>query len=189
MEIAKLKALAALIDERNAVSAKITTITGRPAQIGHLGEFIAAEVFDIALELSATNKGSDGRFRSGPLAGKTVDVKWYAKREGIVDLWLRDLPDFYLVLTGPTSSPTNSRQEVRPWLIEAVYLFDARALVERVAARGIKVGVATSVASEYWHAAEVFPRSSCPVLQLDPDQRLALVLFSGSEADGRDRSR
>jgi hypothetical protein len=34
---------------------------------GHLGEWIAAQVFDIALEASAVAVGIDGRFRSGPL--------------------------------------------------------------------------------------------------------------------------
>lgn len=189
MNIAKLTTLAALIDERNEVSSRITALTGRPAQIGHLGEFIAAEVFDIALEQSATNKGFDGRFRTGPLAGKTVDVKWYPKREGIVDLRLRDLPDFYLVLAGPISPPASSRDEARPWLIEGLYLFDARALVDSVASRGIRVGIATSVASEYWQAAEVFPRSLCPTFELQPDQFAALALFSRSQADERDPSR
>jgi hypothetical protein len=36
---------------------------------GHLGEWIASVVFDIELESSASAKGIDGRFRSGPLRG------------------------------------------------------------------------------------------------------------------------
>ena len=60
-----LNRLAELVAQRNAVSAEISALTGRPAQLGHLGEFIAAGVFDIALEDTAVNKGFDGRFRSG----------------------------------------------------------------------------------------------------------------------------
>ena len=45
------------------------TIVGRPALIGHVGEYIASRVFGIALEHSAANKGYDGRFTDGPLAG------------------------------------------------------------------------------------------------------------------------
>ncbi len=106
MDATTIAKLADLIHTRNAVAEQITTLIDRPAEIGHVGEFIAAEVFDIALEESATNKGFDGRFRSGTLAGKTVDVKWYAKKEGLVDLRLEFLPDYYLVLTGPTAPPS-----------------------------------------------------------------------------------
>ena len=101
MDATTIAKLADLIHTRNAVAQQITTLIDRPAQIGHVGEFIAAQVFDITLQESATNKGFDGRFRSGTLAGKTVDVKWYAKKEGLVDLRLEFLPDYYLVLTGP----------------------------------------------------------------------------------------
>lgn len=76
MDVERLKRLAQLIATRNAVSKQITQLMGRPAQIGHVGEFIAAQAFDIALEASAVNKGFDGRFRSGPFTGCTIDIKW-----------------------------------------------------------------------------------------------------------------
>ena len=114
MDATTIAKLAALLHTRNAVAKEITALIDRPAQIGHVDEFIAAQVFDIALELSATNKGFDGRFRSGALAGKTVDVKWYARREGIIDLRLDDLPDYYLILTGPYGAYATSRGEDRP---------------------------------------------------------------------------
>ncbi len=72
----RLTDLASLLRARNAIAAKITAISGRPASLGHLGEFIAAEVFGIDLESSASNRGHDGRFRSGALQGRTVNVKW-----------------------------------------------------------------------------------------------------------------
>jgi len=50
-----------------------------------MGEWIASKVFDIQLEDSAVAKAIDGRFRSGPLAGKTVNIKIYGKREGLLD--------------------------------------------------------------------------------------------------------
>ena len=43
---------------------------------GHLGEWIAAQVFDIELERSAY---IGGQFRTGPLQGQTVNMKWYLK--------------------------------------------------------------------------------------------------------------
>ncbi len=57
---------------------------------GHLGEWIAAQVFGIELERHATAKGIDGRFADG----RTVNIKWYLKREGLLDL-CDDGPDLY----------------------------------------------------------------------------------------------
>lgn len=84
--VAPLERLASLLGQRNAVDADIASVIGRPAVVGHIGEFIAAEVFDIDLERSATRPGYDGVFRSGPLAGATVNIKFYGKREGLLDI-------------------------------------------------------------------------------------------------------
>ncbi len=177
MDTEIVQRLAELLATRNRISKEITTIIGRPAQIGHLGEFIASKIFDIALESSAVNKGFDARFRSGLLAGRTVDVKWYAKREGLLDLSPNSLPDYYLALTGPAGPAATSRGEDRPWLIETVYLFEARPLVDALRRRGVKIGVATSVAQEYWDKAELYPKSSGGPLRLTAEQREALALF------------
>src|SRR4051812_4859198 len=98
-----LALLADLIRKRNALEQEITAIIGRPASIGHLGEYIAAEIFKIQLSESAVNKGSDGVFTEGPLAGKSVNVKWYGLREAQIDLTPAFAPDYYLVLTGMKS--------------------------------------------------------------------------------------
>jgi hypothetical protein len=173
-----LKKLAELIHKRNEVSAEITKIIGRPAQIGHLGEYIASRSLDIRLEISAVNKGFDGRFSKGPLAGKTVDVKWYAKKQGIVDLRLEDLPDYYLVLTGPHSTQLSSRGDDRLWSIDSVYLFDAPTLVDRLKGRGLKVGIAASVSKEFWEEAEIYPQNKSQRLVLDVQQRQMLAMFA-----------
>lgn len=75
MDVIVLRRLAGLLRRLNCVLEQIATLTGRPGQLGHVGEFIASQIFDLALEDSAANKGFDGRFTSGGLAGKTVDVK------------------------------------------------------------------------------------------------------------------
>ncbi len=74
--------LAELLRERNRISSKIATLIGRPALSSHLGEYIASKIFDIELYESATHKGADGQFGSGPLRGKTVNVKLYGKKQG-----------------------------------------------------------------------------------------------------------
>jgi hypothetical protein len=96
-----LERLAELIRVRNDASRAIAEHIGRPAQIGHVGDYIAARVFDIGLVASGSHKAIDGHFRSGPLAGRSVNVKWYGREESLLDLTPDCLPDDYLVMTGP----------------------------------------------------------------------------------------
>ncbi|MCY4325360.1 MAG: hypothetical protein OXC81_04995, partial [Betaproteobacteria bacterium] len=72
--LADLGRLAELIRQRNENEKLITAITNQPAQIGHIGEYIASQIFDITLAKSATEPGMDGRFASGPRAGESVNV-------------------------------------------------------------------------------------------------------------------
>jgi hypothetical protein len=172
-----IEQLAELIRERNELATRISAVIQRPCQIGHLGEFIAAAVFNIALEESATAKAIDGRFLDGPFAGKTVNIKWYAKRENLLDITPETLPDYYLVLAGPKSPATNSRGEVRPWLIDSVHLFEADALVTSLEERGVKIGVATSVRQTAWEQNEVYPRRADDIMHVSDEQRRILKLF------------
>ncbi|MCO1658556.1 hypothetical protein [Pseudonocardia humida] len=80
---------------------------------GITGEWIAGRVFDIELEAPATTVGYDGRFTQGRLRGHTVDVTWYLKREGRLDVARTTAPDHYLVLAGPLLAPGSGRS-VRP---------------------------------------------------------------------------
>ena len=80
-----LEHLADLIRKRNENEVAITRVIDRPALLGHIGEYIASQVFNIALAPNAANPRIDGWFRSPALAGKSVDVKTYAKREGVLD--------------------------------------------------------------------------------------------------------
>ncbi len=172
-----LARLAELVKTKNAIDQEITAVIGRPALIGHSGEYIAAHIFHIALEESAVAKGIDGRFGAGGLAGSTVNIKWYAKLEGLLDLTPESLPDYYLVLAGPRSPAASSRGETRPWLIRSVFLFDARGLVDALGTRGVKLGIATSVARQYWDGAEIYPTQTNDRLVLSDEQRGALALF------------
>jgi hypothetical protein len=178
-----LQRIAKLLRERNAIDDQIAEITKRPMVAGHLGEWIAAQVFDIELELSAVATAIDGRFRSGPLAGRTVNIKWYLKREGLLDMTMSDLLDEYLVMTGPVSAAMSSRGQTRPWRIDAVYLFDARALRADLLERGRRVGVASSVRAERWKEAEIYPQDN-PRLPLSAPAREALRMFAPSGPSG-----
>jgi hypothetical protein len=169
--------LAELIKEKNVVDGKIASILGRPAQVGHAGEYIAAALLGIQLHQSASHASSDGRFLQGPLTGRSVDIKWYLKHEGTLDLNPTTPPDYYFVLVGPKSASASSRGAVRPWVIESVFLFDASQILAVLRPRGIKLGIATSVASELWIRAEIYPVQQNHVLTVDEAQRQRLALF------------
>lgn len=175
--------VADLLKQRNAIDDQIAAIIKRPMLTGCLGEWIAARVFYIDLEASGIAKALDGRFRSGPLAGRTVNVKWYPKREGLVDL-VNDGVDFYLVMTGPHSSAGSSRGSTRPLVIDAVYLFEATALLDDLRQRGRRIGTASSVRLILWNDAEVYPRQSS-VLPITDEQRSALSLFGSAPVPSR----
>lgn len=174
--------LAELLKARNAIDNIIAGQIGRPAEKGHVGEYIAAQIFGIELEFSASHKGSDGYFVAGPLACRTVNIKWHAKNDGLLDLPTApgkgSLPDDYLVLAGPRVPALASRGTARPWVISAVFLFDARQLVGQLQAQGTKLGVATSVRRELWQAAELYPEPRNPRLLVTPEQRALLALFA-----------
>ncbi len=176
----KIRELAELVRKRNLIDEAIAQIIGRPALIGHVGEFLASEIFGVILEDSASHPAWDGRFANGAFEGKTVDVKFYAKRESLLDIKAEALPDYFLVFTGPKALASSSRGESRPWIIEEVFLFDAKALAERLRARGVKFGVATSVRNEEWKAARIFPSGDHSPLRLSKDQRKALSRFLGT---------
>ena len=178
----QLPQLVSLLAQRNRIDDAIAALIGRPATPGHLGEFIAAAVFDIALYSSASHKAADGTFRAGPLRGKTVNIKLYGKQEGIIDVRGDAVPDFYLVLTGPKSGQGTSRGGTRPVIIEHVYIFLGQALLATLKSRGTKVGVASSVPQAEWNQAEIWPTPVSGHLKLEPAQAAGLGLFSGQAA-------
>ena len=172
-----IKVLSELIRQRNVLEREISVIIGRPAHPGHIGEFVASRIFDITLIRSASNRGFDGRFTHGKLAGMTVNVKKYSRNEGILDVSLKDAPDFYLVLTGARGPATTSRGTTQPWTIERVYLFDAAVVVERLRQFGVKIGTATSVRRILWNEAEIFPSPNNRLLTLTQEQADLIRMF------------
>jgi hypothetical protein len=177
-----VRVIASLLHERNMIDEKIAAIVQRPMTAGHLGEWIATQVFGAELETSAAAPAIDGRFGAGPLQGRTVNVKWYPKRDGLLDMTESTTLDYYLVLTGPRSAATSSRGSLRPWCIEAVYLFDATELLNQQRSRGVKTGVASSVRAEQWAAAELFPRPTNRTWLMSPAQVELMTLFAPTPA-------
>jgi hypothetical protein len=54
-----------------------TSVSGSPHRSS------PSSFFDIEVEPSAAAPGIDGRFRSGPLHGLSVNIKWYMKHQGL----------------------------------------------------------------------------------------------------------
>lgn len=173
----KIESLAEVISEYNFLGNRISEITQRPATIGHTGEYIAAAIFDIELEESASAKGIDGQFHSDKLAGRTVNVKWYGKLEYMLDINPGALPDFFLVMTGPKTLGPTSKGGIRPWLIEYVFLINAAELMIELEARGVKIGAATSVRKHEWQAAEIYPNKRSMVYRMTDEQMEMLAAF------------
>jgi len=179
----ELGKLAGLLSEMNSIGEKISEITQRPATIGHTGEYIAAEIFDIELEESANAKGIDGHFRSGNLAGRTVNIKWYSKLEYMLDINPEALPNFFLVMTGPKGQAVSSKGGIRPWLIDYVFLFNAAELMIELNARGVKIGTATSVRKHEWQNSEIYPNKRSMVYRMSDDQMGKLMAFGSGLAE------
>jgi len=167
----------------NAIGEKVSEITQRPATIGHTGEYIAAEIFDIELEETANAKGIDGHFRSGNLTGRTVNVKWYSKLEYMLDINPDALPDFFLVMTGPKTLEPTSKGGIRPWLIDYVFLFNAAEQTIELNARGVKTGTATSVQKHEWQNSEIYPNKRSMVYRMTDDQMGKLLAFGSGLAE------
>lgn len=172
-----IQKVAELLRERNSIDASIAQIIGRPVASGHLGEWVASQIFSIDLEESASAAGIDGRFRVGPLEGCTVNVKWYMKHQSLLDTTESMALEYYLILAGPPSPAGSSRGSMRPWCIQSVYLFDARQLRAEQDARGVKRGIASSVTKQQWAAAEIYPAAISPLLPVTPMQAGLLRLF------------
>ncbi len=172
-----LRALAALLRVRHAIDDEIAVLIGTTPTPGHVGEAVAAAVFGIELASSGVNPGFDGIFRSGPLTGRTVNVKTYAERTGLLDISPHPC-DWYLVLMGPPRASSEKGRSL-PFRVEQVFLFDIGALRASLVAARVGVGVASSIRKAFWDAARLYPEQAPGLpLALDDGQRRRLALFA-----------
>ena len=187
-----LEQMASLLARHNVIDEEIADLTNRPAIRGPVGEWIAHKIFRVKLENSRSKRCIDGCFTDGPLAGKTVNVKWYGKREGLLDINPACFParfparlDYYLVMTGPKAPAVDSRGQTRPWVITEVFLFDARVLVGQFRKQKRRLGVAAYVRKHEWEEARVYPEAAASArLTLTDAQREELKLFAETKRSG-----
>ena len=106
--------LVSLLRERNTIDQRITGIIHRPAEKGHIAEWIASKTFPIELNDDGNRKGYDGIFTDGDLKGKKVDVKFYPVNEHSIDLDPDVGDDVYLLIfTGSHRSSGSSKHQER----------------------------------------------------------------------------
>ena len=103
--------LAQLLKVRNAIDQVIAAHIGRPAEWGHIGEYIAAAVFGVVLHKAANYRATDGVFLHGPQAGRSVNVKWYGAQENLLGSRPDDSAGY---LSGVHRGETRRRVIARP---------------------------------------------------------------------------
>jgi len=101
----------------------------------------------------------------------------------MLDINPEALPDFFLVMTGPKALEMTSKGGIRPWLIDYVFLFNAAELMIELNARGVKIGIATSVQKHEFQAAEIFPNKRSMVYRMTDDQMGKLLAFGSGLAE------
>lgn len=174
--------LALAVRKKNVADGRVARLLCRPALPGHFGEFVASQVFGIELYLNAARPRSDGVFRGGELGGKSVNIKYYTKHDGLLNMSKdgKTEPDYYLVMTGPKEKAESSRGKTRPWVIESVFVFNAAALVRELLRRNPtkKIGVAAGVPKDLWEAAMIYPDGVSSLLSVTDVQRGLLALFA-----------
>ena len=177
-----LNSLAKLIKNRNLIDKEISKIIDRPAEKGHIAEFIAFKVFPIKMHENKSTKDFDGFFTDGDLKGKKVDIKYHSVNEYLLNLNSNVEYDvFLLVFTGPYKPAASSKGQTRPFCISNVYLFNEMKLCEELRGERVKVGVAASVKKEHWDNSEVFPNNRANVDLKMNDDLIRLFLCKISE--------
>lgn len=172
-----LSRLADLVRARNTVESNTANLLGTAVNLNTVGAYIAANIFGMRLLPSAQHNEFTGIFSTAPLSGKTVDVQWYPRREGSMHVHSDPPPDYYLILAGPKQESSTMRAFVNPWIIASVHLFDGHQLLNVVRERRVQIGPRTSVITQLWEQAEIFPTQRNPLLPLTPEQRQLLQLF------------
>ena len=155
----QIKEFSELINQRNEIDHKIVKYTRRPAEKGHIAEWVASKAFPINLNERGNQSEYDGIFNSGDLKGKYVDIKYHAVNNHIMNINSKLTSEVYLlVFTGPYESAQSSKGKDRPFCISNIYLFNENELYEKLK-NWVKISVATSVRKTYWEEKEIYPNN------------------------------
>jgi hypothetical protein len=115
--------------------------------------------------------------RSGPLAGKAVNVKWYLKREASGTCRCPRRSTTTWCSQVHVQLPRHRRGGTRTMAGPTRCTSSTPTTCSDLIGRGVKVGVATGVRIARWKAAEIYPTSANPALPVSARQAAQLALF------------
>lgn len=170
--------LSSLIKKINDANEDIAEFIGRPASANNIGESIAAEILKLRFIDEGTNFPRIGAFSDGPLSGKNVAVSWRPRFCSLVNFTM-DV-DFFLYFMECRKFYRIFHEYYRPMLINSVHLFSVETIIEIMGERdqGPRLHPIITM-PDHWDEAEIFPKSSNPLLKLSEKQKEMFALFSG----------
>lgn len=143
----ELSDFADALRRRRSADEELSRLLGHPVERWNLCELVAARALDLELARSDPKQGHLGTFRTGPLAGSRVNLRFYRVREPLRPPAPGWDCDYHVVLQG-------SPDAEEPETLQGVYLFDASSFLRELQRGGGRK-------KEAWKEAEVFPcRSS-----------------------------
>jgi hypothetical protein len=84
-------------------------------------------------------------------------------------------------MMGSSISKESSRNRTYPADIASVHLFESSSLIKALKEKGVKIGVATSVAKHLWGSEELYPEQANNHLKLTREQIQKIGLFKLSQ--------
>gem|GEM_PF-1480306 len=147
----ELSDFADALRRRRAADDDLSRILGLPVERWNLCELVTARALDVEVELSSVEWGQVGVFRSGPLAGSRVSVRFYSAMEPLRPTAPEPPCDHHVAILGPPDTRF-------PELIHGIYLFEVAWIFEEMERSG---GLMAQV-DEAWDAFKVFPGSFSP---------------------------
>jgi hypothetical protein len=149
---------------RRTADEDLSRILGSPVERWNLCELVTARALDVEVELSSAEWGQVGVFRSGPLTGSRVSIKFYSAREYLCPTGPEPPCDYHVAIKGPPDTRL-------PELIHRIYLFEVAGLPEEMEGRGSSM----AQVDDSWDAFEIYPRSFSPwkVFHLNPPPTVA----------------
>ncbi|MEP0814315.1 MAG: hypothetical protein HRF49_06585 [bacterium] len=159
--------LADLLEQRHIIEKSISDIIRGPAYKVNVAEYLAIRVFDIQAAGRGHPGGMEGWFASGPLSGRSVKVKAFARNEYYLDIPAAHAPEYYLVFIHGGAL-----------LVSTLYLINIGNLLKDLQKRGALIGGATNLPRSFWDDSELFPRQISRELILSPEQHHMLSIFA-----------
>ena len=175
-----LTLLVSVLRVNSASSQAVRDVLERLGSSGNIGELLAKNLFAVQHERAISRASFAGRFGSGKLAGQTVKVTYNATRTWQIPIGEpNQYPNYYLVFAGPKDTGAKDSGRVRQARFKEAFLFEAAPLIQRLREQGTRLRPnATSVKTEEWEAARIYPGHEGSPLRLTSAQEDVLGVLA-----------